>query len=371
MRVSIISRESNTKTLDISMLEAELLRRGVEVKTLTRLLTKEKSLKSLGYIGHVMKQIAAIKRSDVVVVDTYIIPVSMLPHRKDQKVIQMWHALSAVKKFGWQTVGKEDGSSAKTANLMKMHRGYDYVTCASDITAESFAEAFDVSKDKLVKLGLPRIDYIRKVTSGDGQKEMKAEIFSRYPKLAENEKLKSAGDIDASGEGMSGRKVVLYAPTFHKGKPADVKGIAEALDPSKYILVVKLHPIDKATSEKIDAENIIYDDDFKSYDMLSVADAVVSDYSSLVVEATLANIPLYIYAYDIDTYARTTGLNIDFGSEPIAEYVFMDAAKLAEGIAKPYDFGKLEAFRDRYIDVDKENCTAQLADFIEKIGNRK
>ncbi len=108
-RVSLISRESDSKTLDIALLEAELLKRGCDVRVLSRLLTKDRSLKALGYASHILKQEAAILTSDVVVLDTYIIPASMLPHRKGTKVVQMWHALGAIKKFGWQTVGKEGG----------------------------------------------------------------------------------------------------------------------------------------------------------------------------------------------------------------------------------------------------------------------
>ena len=40
-KITIISRESDTRTLDIAMLEAELLRHGINVKVLSRLLTKE------------------------------------------------------------------------------------------------------------------------------------------------------------------------------------------------------------------------------------------------------------------------------------------------------------------------------------------
>ena len=105
------------------MLEEELLRRGCRVKVLSKLLTKEKSLKALGYIGHVAKQQAAIMASDVVVLDTYCIPASMIPHGKGTRIVQIWHALGAVKKFGWQTVGREGGSSEKVARLMRMHRG--------------------------------------------------------------------------------------------------------------------------------------------------------------------------------------------------------------------------------------------------------
>ena len=43
-----------------------------------------------------------------------------------------------------------------------------------------------------------------------------------------------------------------------------------------------------------------------------------------------------------------------------------EADVLAEAIGKDdYDLAALHAFRDRYIDIDTDNCTAALADFIE------
>jgi len=44
-KIAIISRESNSRTLDTGMLEAELLRRGHKVTLLSRLLTKDMSVK--------------------------------------------------------------------------------------------------------------------------------------------------------------------------------------------------------------------------------------------------------------------------------------------------------------------------------------
>ncbi len=373
-KIAIISRESDSKTLDVSMLEAELLRRGCRVKVLSKLLTKEKSLKALGYIGHVVKQQAAIMASDVVVLDTYCIPASMIPHGNGTKVVQMWHALGAVKKFGWQTVGKEGGSSEKTARLMRMHRGYDYVVSPSDITADYFCEAFDVSRDKVVKYGLPRIDYIKSVSSGDRHADMASRILSEYPQLTDAEK--------------KGRKTILYAPTFRRGSAVDIHSLIRALNPGKYELVVKLHPLyrsaaqadQNASSAESGRLNVIYDEKFSSYDWLAAADIIISDYSSLVIEATLADKPLFIYAYDLEEYRENTGLNMDFSSEPIAPYVFEDAAPLAACIDKTcgskggdehgYDMEALRAFRDRYIDIDTDNCTSDLADFIISLADQ-
>lgn len=372
-RAVIISRESDTRTLDIAMLEGELKRRGVKVRVLSKLLTKDRSLKSLGYIGQVIRQEAAILSADVVVLDTYCIPASMIPHRKGTKVIQMWHALGAIKKFGWQTVGKEGGSSEKVARLMKMHKGYDYVVCAGDITADHFCEAFRTERDKIVKYGLPRIDYIKSVAAGERHADMLAKIQARYPQL------------------KNGKKTILYAPTFRKGKAVDVRELTGALGADKYNIVVKLHPLYRGDAPGVSGESaagavsagaanaVIFDDDFTSFDWLAVADAVISDYSSFVIESTLADRPLFIYAYDLEDYEAGTGLNIDFDSEPVAPYVFRDASSLARSVDAAidgaYDMKALRAFRDRYIDIStgpapgedaKSNyCTAALADFIE------
>ena len=359
-KVAIISRESNKRTLDITLLEEELLKRGCDVTVMCRLLKKEKSLKALGYIGHMIRQEAAILASNVVVLDTYCIPASMIPHRKGTKVVQIWHALGAIKKFGWQTVGKEGGSSERTAKLMRMHHGYDYAVCASDVTAEFFSEAFKIDRSRVVKYGLPRIDYINSVVRGERHDDTAGKILEKYPQLRKSQDRPS-------------RPTILYAPTFRKGKAVDVQSLINALDPEKYNIVVKLHPIyrgelSEAGSSK---ENVIFDDSFSSFKWLSVADIVISDYSSFVVEATLADKPLFIYAYDLEDYEVNTGLNTDFDSEPIAPYVFRDAEALAAEIGKgDYDMNALQAFRDRYIDIDtgdgtSENyCTAALADFI-------
>ena len=353
-KVAIISRESNTRTLDIAMLESELLSRGIDVTVLSKLLTKDKSIKALGYLGHVLRQEAAILAADVVVLDTYCIPASMIPHRKGTKVIQMWHALGAIKKFGWQTVGKEGGSSVKVAKLMRMHHGYDYVVCASDVTADHFCEAFRTDHSKIIKYGLPRIDYIKSVAAGERHADMLAKIMAKYPQL------------------KNGKKTVVYAPTFRRGKTVDVQSLVDALGADRYNIVVKLHPLYRGDFAAAgDGANVIYDDDFTSFDWLSAADIIISDYSSLVIEATLADKPLFIYAYDLDEYEENTGLNIDFDSEPISPYVFRDASKLAKAIDAAadgdYDVDALRAFRDRYIDIDTGNCTAALAEYIERL----
>lgn len=377
INVAIISRESDEKTLDVSMLEKELRQRGVRVKVLSKLLTKDRSLKSAsGYIGQIIRQEAEILRSDVVVLDTYCIPASMIPHRSGTKVVQMWHALGAVKKFGWQTVGKPDGTSERTAKLMRMHVGYDYVICPSDVTKKYYCEAFRVGEDKIVKLGLPRIDYIRNVTHGEGAARARERVLKWYPALGSTVN-KNAGSADAAG--TENKKTVLYAPTFRRGAAPAVSTLADALDPAEYNILVKLHPL-YGGGGRIFRDNIIYDEEFSTYELLAASDLIISDYSSLVIEATLSDKPLYLYTYDIDEYEKTTGLNMDFEKEAIGKYAFKEAADLAAALKEQYDTKALREFGMKYIEVcgawDEGKghesvpsaCTEELTDFIISIA---
>ena len=346
-KVTLISRESDNITLDFQLLKDELESRGIQVEVLTKLLRKKLSLSTLSYIGELSKQVRAMNNSDVILVDTYCVPVSMLSHSKNLTVIQMWHALSAIKKFGWQTVGMEDGASEKVAHLMKMHRGYDRVLCPSDVTANYFCEGFNVSRDKIIKLGLPRIDYILR-----DNPTMVTAIHKRYPELDEE------------------KKTILYTPTFHKGAAVDVKGLVDAIDLNKYNIIVKLHPIDTASNEKVIKRGVIYDDVFDTYDLLRVADIVISDYSSLAVEASLTLKPLYLYVYDKDSYVNITGLNMNFDEEAIGKYAFTDARQLAVAMNEEYDKAAIQAFRDKYIDIDTKDVTAKLADYVVSLMNK-
>ena len=58
--------------------------------------------------------------SDVAILDSYCIAVSVLHHKKSLLVIQMWHSVGTMKKFGYSILDKPEGSSSKLAKLMKM-----------------------------------------------------------------------------------------------------------------------------------------------------------------------------------------------------------------------------------------------------------
>ena len=80
-------------------------------------------------------------------------------------------------------------------------------------------------------------------------------------------------------------------------------------------------------------------------------------------EASLTDKPIYYYVYDISAYKQTTGLNVDPRVEmPAATAI--TGPQLADLLTRDYDYEALARFRDRYITIDTDECTARLGDFI-------
>lgn len=249
----------------------------------------------------------------------------------------------AIKKFGYQTIGKQSGTDLNTAKIMKMHNNYNYVLAPSQITKNIFLEAFNIKEEQIKYIPLPRVDYIL-------QKKNTEEIYKRYPQLQE-------------------KINVLYVPTFRKGKKIRIKKIVENFNTDKYNLIIKLHPLDKKQYEYMQKDGVIYDDKFTSYDLLEVADRIITDYSSLAIETSLLNKPIYFYTYDINTYQEDPGLNFNFEKEKIGKYVATKPNELLDLLEEDYDYSILEDFRNRYITVNTNNCAKQLANFILEIIN--
>lgn len=341
-KVTIISRQGDKPSVDIRLLKDRLEKDlEVEVVVLTRTLGKGFG-QYLSYFCHMFTQMHNIATSQVVVLDSYCILASILNHKKNLTIIQMWHASCAIKKFGYQTINEPDGSSEDTARIMKMHNNYDYVLCASDVTEEYFCQAFNITKDKIVKNGLPRLDYI-----GAEDACKREAILTDYPELRN-------------------KKNILYVPTFRKNRTVDVDSLIEKIDFSRYNLLVKLHPLNQPTSEMADPQGVTYERKYMSYDLFEVADMVISDYSAIALEASFAGKPLYLYVYDMDEYMKTTGLNVNYMDEAIGKYAFRHPEELCRAIDEEYDYEALNRFCRKYIDVDTNDCTGQLVDFIRR-----
>ncbi len=338
-KVTLISRQSNVPSLDFQMLAQALQQRGAETVVLARSLKKTPA-GILSYLFHMTTQMKHMAESQVVILDSYCICASVLQHRKTLKIMQIWHAAGAVKMFGKQTLDKRQGSSSQLAEALHMHAQYDYIAAPSETTGRHFARAFGYPMERIIRLGLPRIDYIRKI------QDRASAVQQWLPEVS------------------NGKKNILYVPTFRRHTDTSFQDLIDHIDFTRYNLLVHLHPLDQSGRPAV-KDGLYYVDgypDGPAYDFLSIADAVISDYSSFIIEASLCDIPLYLYTYDLTSYALENGLNILFDEEAIGKYQFKEADALANALEEPYDMDALRQFRDKYIQV--KDCTENMTAFV-------
>lgn len=337
-KVVMLSRESDTPPIDFTLLREELARVSPETEVVTFCRKQTKSTNPFTYCLFLLRSLYHIATASVAVTDTYSIPLCVLKHKKELKIVQIWHAVGAVKQFSYQCLDRPGGHSAEMARLMSMHRNYDYILCASEATRRIYAQAFDAPEEKILPLGMPRVDYIQRPDP---------DIRARY--LAQRPELKD-------------KRLVLYLPTFREGLDEGVQALVEASQnwTDSVALLVKPHPLSKFHLPK---ENQTAKG-WSTYDLMKVCDAVITDYSASSLEASLLHKPVYFYLFDKERYAECQGLNIDPEQElPLA--CFRRADQLLRAIALGgYDLAALEDFRTRYIETAETDNTAAIGAFL-------
>lgn len=344
-KVTMLSRQSNNSNIDFELIKQEILARTdkVEVKILCKVLKKDLK-ERIKYCFHIFECMYHIATSKVCILDGYSIPISILKHKKELEIIQIWHASGAIKKFGYQSLNKKEGRGVEIARIMNMHENYKHVMAPSDTTAKFYEEAFGIDRDKIFINGLPRLDYILDEELGNSKIK---EFYKKYPKYKNKKK-----------------KTILYVPTFRKDIDSSqvIKKLIDSINFSRYNLIIKLHPLDKSKKAYKYAVNKKY----STYDLLKIADYIITDYSAVAFEASLLNKPLYFYVYDINNYQKSRGLNVDLFKE-MNNSTSRNIKEIISNIEKDeYDYDELENFRNKYMGKDYYNNTAKLVDFVFK-----
>ena len=343
-KVTMLSRQYNSEPIDFMLLKEQIHKNHSDYEVVILSKRIDKSIFGLiSYAFYILLQMKHMANSQILILDTYCIPVSILKQRKQTKIIQIWHAAGAFKKFGYSILDKEEGSSSKIAKAMKMHHNYTYVCTSSQYCLPYFAEAFNVLYEKMVIYPLPHFDLLN---DEEYKRNMIKKIFEKYPKLHSN------------------KKIILYAPTFRKEDvqmEKNILSLIENIDMNKYQMIIKLHPLDESI---IEDKRVIVDKQFSTTDMLFIADYVVSDYSAIIYEASFLQKPLFFYVFDFDQYYRKRNFYIDF-NEDMPGFINKSPRKIAEAIENNlYDIERIRAFREKNIADSKLSYTEDLESFI-------
>ena len=219
--------------------------------------------------------------------------------RKKQTYIQTWHGCLALKKIEYDAENKLSDYYKKV--MKKDNRNIDYMISNSKFCTKMYRNGFRYDGE-ILEYGTPRND-----------------VF--YDKTNElSKQIKKQLGIDSK------LSILLYAPTFRNDceyNPYDVDfdSLIEALElktKKKWIVLVKLHPrITDSSKFFTFKKNVI---DVTPYsdiqELICVCDILMTDYSSTMFEAMIANKTVIIYASDIDKYNEERGYYFSFKELP-------------------------------------------------------
>jgi CDP-ribitol ribitolphosphotransferase len=339
-KVVMISRFNMETSIDFKLLKEEIKRTSPKTKVV---ILNHKFKNRFYLLLQVLIEMFHIATSSSCIIDSYVIPVSILKHRKNLIIIQIWHALGAIKKFGYSILDLKEGSSRKTANIFNMHKGYTYIISGSEEMVPFYKEAFNVDRSIIKPYGLPRIDYL--LNKNERYKNIR-KIISTYPELIS-------------------KKNILYAPTFRKKAHIKIEDLIKKIDFTKYNLIIKQHHLDK-TKQVLDSR-VIYDTTYNTYELFSVTDYVISDYSAVFFEAAIMEIPMFFYVYDIDKYKERRGLFINIDNN-MPGFVSKSAKKIIEAIEDDnYDLDKIREFKQKYVSNLDGTSTKKIVSLL-KLG---
>lgn len=339
-QIVCFSRQSNIVPIDFDLIRSYVERNHPAYRVLTY---AKKIDNPIAYIPHMLLQTYRIATSEAILLDSYCIVVSLLNKSIKAPVIQLWHAMGNMKRFGYAALDEPEGSSSEIAHLMHMHEGYDCVVISSMEFIDDYVAGFNVRPEIVFESPLPKADLL---VSKVFRRAKREEIILRYPQL--------------------GKKVnIVYCPTFRKSSGKEdgdaIERLADCIDFNRYNLIYKRHPV---SSLSFRDHRVLQDYD-SSLDMLYVADYVITDYSTVMYEAGLLGVPVLLYIYDWKTYKERRGLNIDF-SKDIPAPSSADPKFLFDCIR--YDRFDREAFRefiDKYVKVPKdESCTGRIVEHV-------
>lgn len=303
----------------------------------------------LEYFARMVRGMYYLRTARLFVVDNAYLPVHVAPHRRGTTVVQVWHAASAIKRFGMDTVRKPDEPERTF-----LHRYYDFVIVSAEAVREVYAAGLRTPIDQVLALGVPRTDF-----------------FFDEPAMAA-----ARSRLLAAHPALAGRQVVLHAPTL-RGR-GDAKVSAAELDPvllrsrlpEAYALVLKPHPNVSTDSLPTGGYDVVVDPLEDMNALLALTDILVTDYSSAVFEFALLRRPMVLLIGDLDAYARDPGVCVDFATEMVGAQATDTAAVANVILAGRFDLSRYDAFLARHMAACDGHASERFVDRFGSLGRQ-
>ncbi|RRK10458.1 ribitolphosphotransferase [Lactiplantibacillus garii] len=309
-RVSFVTMRSARLNDNLKALHAEFARDGrYQLKVLC--FQYDRTWKSkLGFLVAALRTLWLLATSKLLIIDDYCLPLYAVHKHPENQVVQLWHAVGALKKFGLSL-------PTASRSVIKPHTNYDWVFINTPADKFAYVDAFDVDPDHVLVNGEPMVDQLMR------QRPLQ----------------------------HTGAKRLLYSPTYRPGArgTAQVLAYVQQLVRSCQQLTgvwdvyVSLHPYLRLPVLDLPANVHVFQDAARVRALMPTIDLFVTDYSSLSLSFSHFERPIVLYTPDYDAYVKTSGFYVDYydyldvphfeSAERVVAYVNADLAN--------YDLGRV------------------------------
>lgn len=279
---------------------------------------------------------------------------------KDQQYINLWHGVGHKKIAGVRI--KNGGIAADTT------------IATSPMTQKMFADMFDVPLESVVIGGLPRNDLMMQ-------------------SLPKKDKLKRSLRLTKFS------KVLIWMPTFRRANnknSAETKAIREVdnifnvkgFDCNRFndllknhntLCLIKSHHFVENYNNSKEYSNIrmiddnwVYEQNILLYQLLACTDALITDYSSVMIDYTLLDQPIFCIADDLDEYKKTQGLYFEDYENWVPTKLFQKQDHFLKAV-KEFLLTEKDAYkekrkkvRDLYFQYQDTNSAQRIAEQVFK-----
>ncbi|MFF8818881.1 CDP-glycerol glycerophosphotransferase family protein [Leucobacter sp. NPDC015123] len=289
----------------------------------------------------------AAERSELVIAETWV-PASV-PKSAGSTWVQLWHG-TPIKRMLFDSHEREitKARPAHKVNKYKDIQRWDYFVVDGELAAERFSTAFLLTPERLLVSEYPRVTQMKLFENGTRS-------------LPELETTRLSSDS----------RVLLYAPTWRdklygirsrngpQDSQTDLAAIADALG-EPWVILAKNHPYLLQTG-LVRHPRVLWVDNVDISDLLPAASIVVSDFSSMMFDASALGIPILRIIHDRHGFDQSRGTYLggapwpEISSDEDAEHIALRIHRMLK-----WDNGEI-------IPLEQSRHLASLADQLHQV----
>ena len=228
-----------------------------------------------------------------------------LAKKKEQQIyLQTWHG-TPLKKMGYDQ--NKLPNKLELSRLKKQTAAWDYFVSPNKYSTNTFKKAFRYGGE-IIETGYPRNDI----------------LINQPPEVIQK--------VQDYLEVPSGKKVILFAPTFRDWDPNsfekvlnDIQAMSQKIGDDTIVLLRLHYLLSNKILQSDLPSNVINVSTYQDIqELYLLADVLITDYSSVMFDYALLKRPIILYCYDLEEYTTRRGIYfnlIEKSPGPVCEMI--------------------------------------------------